>query len=421
MLLFLPAEARANLAYLGDCVAREMAMSRRIKDIETIAARQAHYIQWCTVMKVPDPCGDNPGYEHMAAMYVKHLQFGVNYTNKDGLRAATLSGYASAIGLLFGLRGFNPPIVKDDPNNWGALLIANCKKEEDIAVQRLPLNSAIYAELKRMAQASKSPDSEKNVLFDVTCIGRFLGPRVSEYAQTSPSTIDYHVYPSGKKVIKAFIADDFVFLDKSGKIIDSQSLTDESSDVVKKLRCTWRIQKNRRNGQAITLSSDDIHPQLCPVRAALRLVLRARRCGQPDDRPVACYNVKDKLLYLTGKRVAALFRDAVKTIYPNTSTVERARYSAHSLRVWACVLLDEAGMSPQFIMSRLRWMGNSFRMYLRDTGAIQDKHLDILRAASQEVIDLLDVNTDTLLSEIATGLSNVELDNEMGEYVDDMD
>jgi hypothetical protein len=421
MLLFLPAEARANLAYLGDCVAREMAMSRRIKDIETIAARQAHYIQWCTVMKVPDPCGDNPGYEHMAAMYVKHLQFGVNYTNKDGLRAATLSGYASAIGLLFGLRGFDPPIVKDDPNNWGALLIANCKKEEDIAVQRLPLNSAIYAELKRMAQASKSPDSEKNVLFDVTCIGRFLGPRVSEYAQTSPSTIDYHVYPSGKKVIKAFIADDFVFLDKSGKIIDSQSLTDESSDVVKKLRCTWRIQKNRCNGQAITLSSDDKHPQLCPVRAALRLVLRARRCGQPDDRPVACYNVKDKLVYLTGKRVAALFRDAVKTIYPNMSTVERARYSAHSLRVWACVLLDEAGMSPQFIMSRLRWMGNSFRMYLRDTGAIQDKHLDILRAASQEVIDLLDVNTDTLLSEIATGLSIVELDNEMGEYVDDMD
>jgi hypothetical protein len=66
-------------------------------------------------------------------------------------------------------------------------------------------------------------------------------------------------------------------------------------------------------------------------------------------------------------------------------------------------------------------MGNSFRMYLRDTDVIQDKHLDILRAASQEVIDLIDVDTDTLLSEIAIGLSNVELDNEMGEYVDDMD
>jgi len=372
-------------------------------------------------MKVPDPCGDNLDYQHMGAMYMKHLQFGVNYTNKDWLRAATLSGYATAIGLLFGLRGFDPPIVMSDPNNWGAALIANCKKEEDIAVQRLPLNNTIFAELKKMAQASKSPDSEKNVLFDVTCIGRFLGPRVSEYAQTSPTKIDYHVYPSGKRVIKAFIADDFVFLDKLGKIIDSQSLTDESIDAVTKLRCTWRIQKNRRNGQAITLSSDDKHPRLCPVRAALRLVLRARRCGQPDDRPVACYKAKDKLVYLTGKRVAALFREAVKTIYPNMSSVERARYSAHSLRVWACVLLDELGMSPHFIMSRLRWMGNSFRMYLRDTNVIQEKHLDILHAALQELIDLIGANTEALISERATGLSNVKLDDEMGEYEDDMD
>jgi hypothetical protein len=66
-------------------------------------------------------------------------------------------------------------------------------------------------------------------------------------------------------------------------------------------------------------------------------------------------------------------------------------------------------------------MGNSFRMYLRDTDVIQDKHLDILRAASQEVIDIIDADNDTLLSEIAIGLSNVELDNEMGEYEDDMD
>ncbi len=60
-------------------------------------------------------------------------------------------------------------------------------------------------------------------------------------------------------------------------------------------------------------------------------------------------------------------------------------------------------------------------MYLRDTDFIQDKHLDILRAASQEVIDLIDADADALLSDIATGLSNVDLDNEMGEYKDDMD
>jgi len=66
-------------------------------------------------------------------------------------------------------------------------------------------------------------------------------------------------------------------------------------------------------------------------------------------------------------------------------------------------------------------MGNFFRMYLRDTDVIQDKHLNILQAASQEVIDLIGANTKALISELATGLTNVELDDEMGEYEDDMD
>ena len=70
-------------------------------------------------------------------------------------------------------------------------------------------------------------------------------------------------------------------------------------------------------------------------------------------------------------------------------------------------------------MARLRWMGNSFRMYLRDTGIIQDKHRDVLRAASQEIIDLIagsSVNIPNL-----AGLTTVEADNTMGDYIDDMD
>jgi hypothetical protein len=126
-------------------------------------------------------------------------------------------------------------------------------------------------------------------------------------------------------------------------------------------------------------------------------------------------------VYLTGKRVAALFREAVKTIDPNMSKIDLARYSAHSLRVCACVLLDESGMSPHFIMSRLRWMGNSFCMYLCDTDVIQDKLLNILQAALQEVIDLIGADNEALISELASGLTNVNLDNEMGKYEDDMD
>jgi hypothetical protein len=58
-------------------------------------------------------------------------------------------------------------------------------------------------------------------------------------------------------------------------------------------------------------------------------------------------------------------------------------------------------------------------MYLRDTGIIQDKHCNILRAASHEVIDLIagsPANTHNL-----AGMSMVETDTTMGNYIDDMD
>jgi len=64
-------------------------------------------------------------------------------------------------------------------------------------------------------------------------------------------------------------------------------LLDASIEVVDRVRITWRIQKNRQNNQTITLLSDKSNPAICPVLAALRLVLRARRLSQPDSMPVA--------------------------------------------------------------------------------------------------------------------------------------
>ena len=101
---------------------------------------------------------------------------------------------------------------------------------------------------------------------------KIIGPWVSKYVQTSPSSIEYHIYPSGNKVIKAFAAKIFVSYDKSGDLFILQH--DKSTDMnAKKIKLTWRIQKNRQTSQAITLSAVDNHPQLCPICAALRMVL----------------------------------------------------------------------------------------------------------------------------------------------------
>ncbi len=91
------------------------------------------------------------------------------------------------------------------------------------------------------------------------------------------------------------------------------------------------------------------------------------------------------------------------------------------MRVWAWVLLDEAGKSPDYIKKRLRWMGDSFRMYLRDTHVIQDQHREALQASPKEVMDLVSaLPADILrLSTMSDGTADDEED--IGVYQDEMD
>jgi hypothetical protein len=161
-------------------------------------------------------------------------------------------------------------------------------------------------------------------------------------------------------------------------------------------------------------------PKICPVRSAMRLVLQARQLNQPDEMPVAVYKTKKgKVIYLTGNKIAELLRKAIKKVHPNTTPDKLKRYSAHFLRVWACVLLDKAGKPPDYIKKRLRWLGNSFRMYLKDTAIIQHQHVNALLAALQEVMELIAALPKDV---IALSTMMEETDNlDMHKYADEMD
>jgi hypothetical protein len=310
------------------------------------------------------------------------------------------------------------PVDTSDPNNMAGILINNLIKEEDIARQHSPLDSNIFAKLLQKLNVSCLPDSEQRTLFDLVALGRYIGPRVSEYAQTTDKNVDYHVYPYGKQVIKPFTAKDFQFFDKNSQVITE--LSDASIKVVDRVRITWRVQKNHQNNQTVTPLSNMTNTTICPVLAALRLVLRAHCLSQPDSMPVACYLKKDTLAYISGLRIAILFWAAARAVHPNISKEEEQQYSAHLLQVWACVLLNEAGKLPDYIKKRLRWMGDSFWMYLRDTRIIQDQHRKNLQTLSKEVMDLISaLPTDILcLSTMSEGTADEE---DMGVYHDDMD
>ncbi len=194
-------------------------MSQQDKEVETEATRQSHYIFWCSIIGILDPCGNEIGYQCIVAIYAKFVICGINSYNKDVLRLSTLRGYGTAVNTLFQLRGFKQPANLSNPSNMPGIIINSLIKEEAVASQRSPLDSTIFAELQQAASSSHSCDSDQNLLFDILTLACFIRPHVSEYAQTTQEKIDYLVYPSRTWVITMFTANDFIFYDKNGHIL----------------------------------------------------------------------------------------------------------------------------------------------------------------------------------------------------------
>jgi hypothetical protein len=188
------------------------------------------------------------------AIYIKYVQCSVNYNNKQILCSATVQGYAEAVNNLFKLRSFSPPANLSNPNNMTAILLNNMLREEDIARQCPLLNNKTFAQLRQMATASKCKDSVSDLLFDVVALGCYIGPCLSEYAQTTQDKVDHHIYPSGKTVIKAFIANNFIFYNERKHIV--KELNKDSLQRARFVKITWCIQKNRQNDQSITLAAE---------------------------------------------------------------------------------------------------------------------------------------------------------------------
>ncbi len=99
-----------------------------------------------------------------------------------------------------------------------AILLNKMLWEEDIARQRALLDNKNFAKLPRTATASKCEDSVSDLLFEVVALGRYIGPCLSKYAQTTQDKVDHQTYPSGKMVIKAFIANSLIFYDEKSTL-----------------------------------------------------------------------------------------------------------------------------------------------------------------------------------------------------------
>ena len=205
----------------------------------------------------------------MVACWLKFAMLGINYKNKGTLRSKTSREYAEAVAELFALRGFPSPVNFDDPLNSITILVANQKKEEDVANQRRPLTLLIYAQLQKMAEEA-GQDSLEACVFNIVSIGKTVGPRACEFAQKTQTKVKVHRYPSGKEVIKAWIGCDWKFNRKCGKPITAFTKKDQEN--LGGMKIKWRIQKNRQNNQELGLKADNENPVIDSCHNASAMV-----------------------------------------------------------------------------------------------------------------------------------------------------
>jgi hypothetical protein len=355
-----------------------------------------------------DPCGDYTDMQSILSVYTKLLMLGENINCKNELRSKTVAGYLSEVNRLHELRHRPKPINLRNSTLKPSILYNNLRNEENIAGKREPITNQTASRI--ISEGRRSPFTSKKALFrDTTVLAREVGPRSAELVQRTAGKPDYHEYPSGKRVIKALCEDNFTFYDGNDQLI-ADPVANRAA--VRSMVIEWFIQKNRRNGEKLRYKVNLEVPEICAVNAAINLIDRARQLGQPSNLPFAIYKTRSKTKYMTNQLLTRMIREATKKSHTHMSKEELSKYSCHSYRVWACVLLHEAGKDGDYIRVRLRWLSEAYRVYLRDTSSTAKAHVQALKRNTHRL------NLALAASQIMPLHETVDEDLEMGEYAD---
>ena len=274
-------------------------------------------------------------------------------------------------------------------------ILAEASRWEKVPNRREPLTWQMVHWVQQKAAQEESMGKQDNIYSVLTnwfTMGMQAGFRKSEWAQ------DSGLLKSSKEVAKnvdgsskAFTLADFTFKGARGGSIPR--LFPSSLNRAAMVDITWRFQKNKDNGQAITYAKDSNSPGDCFIAAAIAVVRRALRLKVAQDKPVAVYATHtktsgdweaDKIHYVTDIEINKVLKEAAKAAHGITDPKDLQKYTSHSIRVGACVLLHVSGKSPDFIKFRLRWRSDSFRMYLRNLPALALQHVEAIQQAQEK-------------------------------------
>ena len=259
-------------------------------------------------------------------------------------------------------------------------MIAEVTRYEQIPDKREPHTPAMQQWL-HMEASKRGHDELPAAIADWCAVGLVLGPRISEWGQEDGTTDPLLPKRAPTGSTCAFTWNDVEVRLTGNRRITTLAALNEDILNVESVTVTFTWQKNGNHGEKKLLVRNDSTTNLCPVRNFLRILARFNRLLGIDhtNAPLAIYaGPLGRPTSITASNVAKSLREAAATVYdidPATPVgrADLTRWSSHSLRVGACVILHVNGFSSSEIQFLLRWKSDAFMQYLRNLGTLSRK------------------------------------------------
>jgi hypothetical protein len=206
---------------------------------------------------------------------------------------------------------------------------------------------------------------------------------VSEYGQTKSARGTFSKVPKSKAAgiwagsPIAFMRCDFTLLYKSLTILSFEQMLKNPERAIH-LHIRFRFDKSPKNFTVRKFRRSG-HIFLCPILAAISILLRAHALGVPESAPIGAFRPMTStpsFTYITSADVIRIMRQACLLPYlDNDHFLNKNvdRIVAHSAGVTAAVALFSMKYSIDEIAYRLRWRPQSVQHYLCECTNLADE------------------------------------------------
>jgi hypothetical protein len=317
------------------------------------------------------------------------------------IKAATIAKYlGDAARFIAGYTGCDPRFMHRGDQRLHPMIqgvLDEVIRYEKVPDKREPHTPKMQAWLRDHA-VHQDEDSLSPAMADWGALGLVLGPRISEWAQEAGNDDPHSPRLAPDSDTYAFTWKDVEARREGNRRVNLTEAIRLPDEDIHAITVTFTWQKNGNHGEKRLLVPNHASPDLCPVRNMLRILRRFARLLGTENRftPLSVYRQEASRIIqlITAREVTSYLRRAAQQVYdldPSTPHGASAlqRWSSHSLRVGACVILHLSGLPAEKIKFLLRWSSDAFQQYLRNLGA--------LSAQQNEALTLTDTTMPTLM------------------------